>query len=151
MSAGVVIALGRRRVIGTSDGRLCLYPRTIQTDAAPSPGRSGGPLISIAGKVAGISTAVGSEDGLGMGIGLAIAIIDVRLVIHRLTEPCRVAHGFLGVGPATVARRLPFPYRVPCGARVMWEPTKEISAGEAWTHADDVIPAFAGAPVRGEV
>jgi serine protease Do len=67
VSAGIISAKGRSL---PDAGRT----RLLQTDAAISPGSSGGPLVNMRGEVVGIATAIASEDGGYQGIGFAIPI-----------------------------------------------------------------------------
>jgi S1-C subfamily serine protease len=72
---GIVSAVARTQV-GISD-----YQFFIQTDAAINPGNSGGPLVDMAGKLVGIDTAIFSRSGGSMGIGFAIPVNMVKVVI----------------------------------------------------------------------
>ncbi|MGH8868831.1 MAG: S1C family serine protease [Actinomycetes bacterium] len=93
---GIVSALGR--TIST-DGSTRLTG-IIQTDAAISPGNSGGPLLDAQGRVVGINTAVASQ---GENIGFAIAVSDVRPVIGTLRQGEAVKQAFLGVQATDVS------------------------------------------------
>jgi putative serine protease PepD len=66
----------------------------IQTDAAISPGNSGGPLLSMSGQVVGINTAVA---GQGQNIGFAIAINRANELIQQLRNGDVPQHALLGV------------------------------------------------------
>jgi S1-C subfamily serine protease len=66
----------------------------IQTDAAISPGNSGGPLLDMAGRVIGINTAVA---GQGQNIGFAIAINRASELIEQLRNGEVPQHALLGV------------------------------------------------------
>jgi len=72
---GIVSALARTQV-GITD-----YQFFIQTDAAINPGNSGGALVDMAGKLAGINTAIFSRSGGSQGIGFAIPVNMVRVVV----------------------------------------------------------------------
>ncbi|MEA2934828.1 MAG: hypothetical protein QOD74_1474 [Variibacter sp.] len=72
---GIVSALARTQV-GISD-----YQFFIQTDAAINPGNSGGALVDLGGKLIGINTAIYSRSGGSQGIGFAIPVNMVRVVI----------------------------------------------------------------------
>ncbi len=62
----------------------------IQTDAAISPGNSGGPLVNMYGQVVGITTAkITAEDY--EGIGLAIPVSESKTIIDEL-----LSQGFVG-------------------------------------------------------
>ena len=99
VTVGVVSALGR--TIGGS-GSSPLYD-LIQTDTVINPGNSGGPLISLAGNLVGINTAVlrGGGGGGGRptieGIGFAINMETAILVSDQLITDGRVKWAWMGV------------------------------------------------------
>src|SRR3982074_1354076 len=72
---GIVSALARTQV-GITD-----YQFFIHTDAAINPGDSGGALVDMTGKLAGINTAIFSRSGGSQGIGFAIPANMVRVVV----------------------------------------------------------------------
>jgi len=72
---GIVSALARTQV-GITD-----YQFFIQTDAAINPGNSGGALVDLSGRLVGINTAIFSRSGGSHGIGFAIPINMVKVVI----------------------------------------------------------------------
>src|SRR5262245_55067084 len=72
---GIVSAVARTQV-GITD-----YQFFIQTDAAINPGNSGGALVDMAGRLAGINTAIFSRSGGSQGIGFAIPANMVRVVV----------------------------------------------------------------------
>ena len=72
---GIVSAVARTQV-GITD-----YQFFIQTDAAINPGNSGGALVDLAGRLIGINTAIYSRSGGSQGIGFAIPVNMVRVVI----------------------------------------------------------------------
>ena len=99
VTVGVVSALGR--TIGGS-GNSPLYD-LIQTDTVINPGNSGGPLISLAGNLVGINTAVlrGGGGSAGRptieGIGFAINMETAVLVSDQLIADGRVKWAWMGV------------------------------------------------------
>jgi S1-C subfamily serine protease len=72
---GIVSALARTQV-GITD-----YQFFIQTDAAINPGNSGGALVDLGGRLIGINTAIFSRSGGSQGIGFAIPVNMVKVVI----------------------------------------------------------------------
>jgi putative serine protease PepD len=89
VSAGIVSALGRS--LGDLSG-------LIQTDAAISPGNSGGPLVNARGEVIGVNTASATARGQeGENIGFAIAIDDATQIADSLRSGGVPTQGLLGV------------------------------------------------------
>ena len=96
VTAGVVSALGRSLM--SRSGRP--IEDVIQTDAALNPGNSGGALVSSAGEVIGINTAMirGAQ-----GICFAVASNTVRFVVSEILQHGGVRRAWLGVGVDKVA------------------------------------------------
>ena len=68
----------------------------IQTDAAISPGNSGGPLVDSRGRVIGINTAVLAGAGAS-GLGFAVPINLANDVVRQLLTTGRITRAFLGI------------------------------------------------------
>lgn len=90
VTGGMVSA--KDRTITEPGGQVLV--NLIQTDAAISPGNSGGPLLDLEGQVVGINTAVA---GQGQNIGFAIAINPAAALIDQLRQGDVPRHALLGV------------------------------------------------------
>jgi serine protease Do len=89
VTTGVISAVNRSPRGISLDG-------LIQTDAAISPGNSGGPLLDSRGRVIGINTAVLRAPG-AQGLGFAVPINLAQNVAEQILATGRVVRSFLGV------------------------------------------------------
>lgn len=92
VTTGVISAVNRTLDIA-GERRLKL----LQTDAAISPGNSGGALVNADGMVIGINSAKVAASGVE-GMGFAIPINTVRDVVDQLMKSGHMARPYLGVG-----------------------------------------------------
>jgi serine protease Do len=102
VTAGIVSGIGRdigilRAHADPNAGQTAPLEHFIQTDAALSPGNSGGPLINAAGEVIGINTAVAAAHGAPSGYGFAIPINLARRIAVQLVDNGEVRRSYLGV------------------------------------------------------
>ena len=90
VTVGVISALNR--TLDLNDRRVKL----LQTDAAISPGNSGGALVNADGEVIGINSAKLATNGVE-GMGFAIPINTVKTIVAELMDKGYVARPYLGV------------------------------------------------------
>ena len=88
---GIVSAKGR------SGMRVTDYEDFIQTDAAINPGNSGGPLLNVEGEVIGMNTAILSQSGGYMGIGLAVPANMVKEITQQLKSGKKIQRAMMGI------------------------------------------------------
>jgi S1-C subfamily serine protease len=145
VTAGIVSALGR--TLRTRGGGL--LDSVIQTDAPLNPGNSGGPLVSGAGRVVGINTAMIAP---AQGICFAIGIDTAIWVATRLMRDGRVRRSRLGLSVQTVpiATRVRRFHGLQQASGVMVsELSPDGPAKQAGLQQGDVLVSFAGAPITG--
>jgi len=145
VTAGVISALGRS--LRSKSGRM--IEDVVQTDAALNPGNSGGPLVSSAGEVIGVNTAIimGAQ-----GICFAVASNTAHFVLGEIARHGRVRRAYLGLGAGTT----PIPRRIALrlglaqtnGARIL-NVEQSGPADQAGLLTGDLIIALDGAPVNG--
>lgn len=92
LTTGVIGGLNRK--IATRHGSVS---GVIQTDAAINPGNSGGPLLDSAGRLIGINAAIVTESGGSHGIGFAIPVDLVNVVVPDLIKDGELSRPWLGV------------------------------------------------------
>lgn len=97
LTVGVVSAFGRQVQTGPTEQLFGM----IQTDAPITSGSSGGALVDGAGRLIGITTAVGVSDVGVEGIGFATPVEIVSRVVTELIAEGAVDHAFLGITGTT--------------------------------------------------
>jgi S1-C subfamily serine protease len=118
----------------------------IQTDAAISPGNSGGPLLDSQGAVIGINTAVIAAPGAS-GLGFAVPINLASNIAEQLLTEGRVRRAFLGIEfrdlDPDMARlfRLPVPEGIIVAALAQGTPAARagLREGDIITRVDDTL------------
>ena len=91
------VTLGIVSATGRSGMRVTDYEDFIQTDAAINPGNSGGPLLNIEGEVIGMNTAILSQSGGYMGIGLAVPANMVKDITQQLKSGKKIQRAMMGI------------------------------------------------------
>ena len=81
LTSGIISQL--ERTIRTEKAQL---QGVIQVDAAINPGNSGGPLLDSAGRLIGMNTAIYSPSGASAGIGFAVPVDTINLVVPYLLD-----------------------------------------------------------------
>ena len=94
LTAGVVSAVGRTLQSGNS---LFSIPEMIQTDASINPGNSGGPLLDSEGNVLGVNTMILSQSRSSSGVGFAVPVNIVKMVVPNLITTGKYIYPWLGV------------------------------------------------------
>ena len=143
VTAGVISALGRSMY--SQSGRL--IDNIIQTDAALNPGNSGGPLVSSAGEVIGVNTAMIRP---AQGICFAIASNTARLVAGWLIRDGKIRRSYIGVAGQNVPvhRRVVRFYDLPLETGVLVVSVEKNSPAErAGLRGGDLIIAFNSQPI----
>ena len=137
---GVVSALGDAWRTGAGGA----IDRYLQTDVVMYPGFSGGPLVDVTGRVAGLNSSA-----LARGVSVALPAATVRRVVETLLAHGKVRRGYLGVStqrvrlPANLVEELGQETGLLIGAVVPDSPAE--SSG---LFLGDTIVAVAGEPVR---
>src|SRR5215218_3291160 len=91
-----------REIPGSAQQGIRSLVDLIQTDAAISPGNSGGALVNGRGEVVGINVAYIPPEQGAVAIGFAIPGATAVDVVGQLLRTGRVTHSYLGVRPAPV-------------------------------------------------
>ncbi len=126
------------------------FQHFLQTDAAINPGNSGGPLVSMAGEVIGLNTAIVTQRGTYEGVGFALPSNTAVQVYNQIIKHGRVARGSIGVQFQTEAGQNPALLRsfgVKEGV-VISMVLPGTPAEKAGLQSGDVIVAVDSAPIK---
>lgn len=141
VTTGVVSGLGRGITAGSAfQGFAERLEDVIQTDAAISPGNSGGPLLNSSGQVIGINTAVARG---GQNIGFAIPINIVKESLQNFNETGQFNRPYLGVSYVMLSEDQARFNNIPQGAYVQ-EVVKGSAAESVGLRSGDVITKIDG-------
>ncbi|HXH73808.1 MAG TPA: trypsin-like peptidase domain-containing protein [Bacteriovoracaceae bacterium] len=104
LTTGVISALGRK-IDGIGGVKIS---DMIQTDAAINMGNSGGPLLDSAGRLIGMNTVIFSTSGSSAGLGFAVPVDSIRMIVPELIKHGKVIRPGLGIGivPESMKLRL---------------------------------------------
>ena len=101
VTAGIVSGV-HREIPGSAQEDIRSLVDLIQTDAAISPGNSGGALVNGRGQVVGINVAYIPPEQGAVAIGFAIPAATAVDVVGQLLKNGRATHSYLGIQPNQV-------------------------------------------------
>ena len=137
VTQGIVSGLHRDIPAGGSTPALV---DLIQTDAAISPGNSGGALVDDEGKIIGINVAYLPPQQGAVALGFAIPAPVAIEVAQQLIDTGKVAVPYLGIEPAQVTPELASAFDLDVRAGVLVASVVEAGpAAEAGVRKGDVI------------
>lgn len=142
VTTGIISGLGRGITAGSPfEGFVEKLDNVIQTDAAISPGNSGGPLLNSLGQVIGVNTAVSQE---GSNIGFAIPINIVNTMLENFeNRGSTFERPYLGVMYQMIDRRTAIINDLVEGAYIT-QVVENSPAESAGLQEDDVITKING-------
>ena len=143
VTSGIVSALGRNQL------GINTFENFIQTDAAITPGNSGGALVDVNGHLLGINTAIYSRSGGSMGIGFAIPVTTAKMVLEGIVRDGRVTRGWIGVEPGELTPELAQAFGIEGEVGVLMTGILQAGpAAQAGLQPGDVVTHIDHKPVR---
>lgn len=144
VTAGILSGVGREIPGAAARGGQALVD-LLQTDAAISPGNSGGALLNASGEVIGINEAYIPPDLGAVSLGFAIPATTVIDVVDQLIANGRADHPYLGINAATLNPRTAAALGLESDRGIVVMAVDEDGpAAAAGLRAGDVITEFAG-------
>jgi serine protease DegQ len=145
VTAGIVSGL-HRSIPGSAAETRSLVD-LIQTDAAISPGNSGGAVVDGSGHVVGISVAYVPPQQGAVAVGFAIPAATATRVADELLENGRARHAYLGLQPAALTSDIADELHVTGGGVLVYGLAPDGPAAKAGIHPGDVLTAIDGQKV----
>lgn len=141
VTRGIISGIGRGITAQSSFfGQAESLENVIQTDAALSPGNSGGPLVNLAGQVIGVNVAISQG---GENLGFAIPINKVSELIDNFKTNKKISRPYLGVSYTMISQALAEDRGLAPGAYIR-EVINGSAAAEAGLKANDIITEVDG-------
>ncbi|MEV3902125.1 trypsin-like peptidase domain-containing protein [Mycobacterium sp. NPDC050551] len=103
VTQGIISALHRPVPLSGDGSDTDTVIDGVQTDASINHGNSGGPLIDMNANVIGINTAGKSLSDSASGLGFAIPVNEVKMVMDALIKDGRISHPTLGLTARSVS------------------------------------------------
>jgi serine protease Do len=154
VTAGVVSALGRDfppELTGNDPNAASALTDLIQTDAAISPGNSGGALADRNSEIIGINVAYLPPQETGaVNIGFAVPSDTAVSVADQLIETGEVSSAYLGVGTSDLTPEVAQRFDLPVQAGAIVESVEPGSgAADAGLRREDIIVGIGDTPIEG--
>jgi S1-C subfamily serine protease len=142
VTAGIISGLHRSIPSGGSTPALV---DLLQTDAAISPGNSGGALVDGNGEVIGVNVAYIPPTESAVSLGFAIPAPTAIDVIEQLISTGRVEHAFLGIEPRPLTPDIARQLNISTSEGVLvFNVTPGSAAAKGGVQPGDVITSFNG-------
>jgi S1-C subfamily serine protease len=146
VTAGIVSGL-HRAIPGSASETRALVD-LIQTDAAISPGNSGGAVVDARGQVLGISVAYVPPQQGAVSVGFAIPATTATRVVDELLTRGRASHAYLGLQPGELTPEIARQLRVTDGGVIVYGVTPNGPAAQAGVRPGDVLRSIGDRQVR---
>jgi serine protease DegQ len=104
VTSGIISAL-HREIPGSASTSQSMVD-LIQTDAAISPGNSGGAVVNLQGQIIGISEAYIPPSAGAVALGFAIPAATATAVADQLLEDGTAEHAYLGLVPGAITPQI---------------------------------------------
>jgi serine protease DegQ len=148
VTSGIVSGI-QRSIPGSASQAGQALVDLVQTDAAISPGNSGGGLVDSTGEIIGINVAFIPPVSGAVNLGFAIPGPTVSDVVEELLEDGEVDHPFLGLQLSTVTPQITEQLDIDAaaGAAVL-DVVADGPAAQAGLEPGDVVVEAAGRDIR---
>ena len=144
VTQGIVSAKSRQNL------NLNVFEDFLQFDAAVNSGNSGGPLVSMEGRVVGLTSAIKTRTGGFQGVGLAVSSKLARSIAAELVKHGAVRRPYIGVQVRDLDEATAAKLRLkPGGGVVVTVVAAKSPAEKANLGVGDVITSLNGKAVPG--